>query len=266
MILARQVSKTYANGTLALDGVSLSVAAGEMVAILGPSGAGKTTFLKLLNGTLRPTSGSLEVLDTPLNDINGKGLRQLRRAIAYIPQSTHVVPRLSVLHNVLMGELGVMGTLTSLRQLFYPSRGSLKRVVEALTQVGLQEKAFERGERLSGGEQQRVALARALLQKPRVIVADEPIASLDIVSARQALVMLRGLSAERGTTVVVSLHQVGFALEHAPRIVGLAQGRVVFDGPPTGLDVGAIYPPQEETVGSAAASRPGIGTGGQTAS
>ena len=246
MIRAEGLCKEYSNGVQALQELNLSIQQGEVVGILGPNGAGKTTFLRLLNGTLRPTSGQLEVLGHTISTLNGRELRELRRRVAFIPQSHHVVPRLSTIHNVLIGRLGRLPTLRSLINLVHLSKSELRRAYWALELVDLADKAQELADTLSGGQQQRVAIARALIQDPDIILADEPVASLDIATAKDILDLLIRLNLTQGKTVVVSLHQVHLALEYCPRIVGLSKGRLSYDGPPHGLKETDLYQQEED--------------------
>ncbi|MBI4299277.1 MAG: phosphonate ABC transporter ATP-binding protein [Chloroflexi bacterium] len=246
MIQAEGLSKEFANGVQALQQLRLSIREGEMAALLGPSGAGKTTLLRLLNGALRPTSGQLAVLGHDISTLNGRDLRELRRRVAFIPQSFHVVPRLSTIHNVLMGRLGQLPTIPSLVNLIHPSKAELLRVFHALEAVDLVDKAEEPAEVLSGGQQQRVAIARALIQEPEIVLADEPVASVDIATATDVINMLLRLNSTQGMTVLVSLHQVHLALKHFPRIIGLSQGRLVYDGPPDELRTKDLYQQGED--------------------
>ena len=217
--------------TLALDGVDLSIHAGEFVVILGPSGAGKTTFLRTLNRLVEPTAGTVRINGRAVTGAPPPALRAARREVGMIFQQFNLVRRLSVLDNVLTGRLGYAPTLTSLIGRFPGRDRALAR--ECLDQVGLAHLAERRADTLSGGEQQRVAIARALAQAPAVILADEPTASLDPALTGTIMGALRRINAERGLTLVVSQHQLATALEYATRIVGFRAGRIVFDGRPT---------------------------------
>lgn len=241
MIKAENLVKYYPNGTLALKSFSVTVSPGEMVGLVGPSGAGKTTFLRMLNASLRPTSGELDVLGHSINQINGSHLRSLRHRLSYIPQNYYVLPVLSVLHNVLMGRLGHLSTIKSLLALVRIPQGELERAYEALAKVGLEDKAESRASELSGGQQQRAALARALVQDAEVIAADEPVASVDIATAEGIMQLLQKLNREEGKTIIVSLHQIDLAREFCPRLIGISSGRLVYDGPPPGLTKEMIY-------------------------
>ncbi|HWP35905.1 MAG TPA: phosphonate ABC transporter ATP-binding protein, partial [Thermodesulfobacteriota bacterium] len=218
------------DGVTALDRLDLKVAPGERVAIIGPSGAGKTTLFRLLNLTLAPDAGRIEIEGTDVGRLTERERRRLRARIGTIYQQQNLVGRLPVVHNVLAGELGRIGGLAALRRLVWP--GDVSRAVAALDAVGIAEKLTTRTDRLSGGQQQRVAIARLLLQDPAIILADEPVSSVDPALAEAIIGLLTRLAQERGKTLVVSLHSVGLALAHFPRIVGLRAGRVVFDLPP----------------------------------
>ena len=224
--------------TVALDGIDLSVRPGEFVVILGPSGAGKTTFLRALNRLVEPTAGTVRINDRAVTGAPSSELRIVRRQIGMIFQQFNLVRRLSVLDNVLTGRLGYVASLASLAGRFPERDRVLAR--ECLRQVGLAHLAERRADTLSGGEQQRVAIARALAQSPAVILADEPTASLDPALTDSIMGALRRINVERGLTLVVSQHQLATALEYATRIVGFRAGRVVFDGHPTDLTPPAV--------------------------
>jgi phosphonate transport system ATP-binding protein len=225
MIRIRSLTKQYGSNAV-LRGIDLDVAAGEFLVVLGPSGAGKSTLLRCINGLVTPTSGELMAAGFDATDT--RRVRQLRRNVAMIFQHHNVVPRLSVLKNVLTGGLGRCGTLASILQLF--SRQDVALAMECLRRVELEHKAGERTDSLSGGQRQRVGIARALAQRPQVILADEPVASLDPKTSRLVLQYLRTACRELGITVVCNLHQVDYAREFGDRIVGLAGGKLVFDG------------------------------------
>ena len=222
----------YPQGTVALSPVDLAIAPGSFTVLLGASGAGKSTLLRSLNGLVRPTEG--RVLDARGDDIaEARALRRHRRETGMIFQQHQLIGRVSVLGNVLMGRLGYH---TALRT-FFPFNESEKRLaLDALERVGLLDKALVRADQLSGGQQQRVGIARALVQKPRLILADEPVASLDPATAERVLSLLHGICRADGLTAVISLHQLDFARRFGERIIGLAAGHIVFDGPPERLD------------------------------
>jgi phosphonate transport system ATP-binding protein len=223
------VSKIYPNGTQALGNVSIDVPAGQFLVILGPSGAGKSTLMRCVNRLVEPTSGEILFENRQI----GGDLRVIRRQFGMVFQQFNLVKRLSVLTNVLTGRLGYRSVL---RSLIYSFPESDKRIgIECLARVNMEHKAFQRADTLSGGEQQRVAIARALAQQPKVILADEPVASLDPKIARQVLTYLRQVAKELGITVLCNLHQVDYAREFAERVVGMSRGSVVFDGPASQL-------------------------------
>lgn len=217
----------------ALDNLSLTVAAGAFVAVIGRSGAGKTTLLRTLTGFVRPSAGRLTVNGLDVAGARGAHLRRLRRETATIYQHFNLVERSSVLDNVLIGRLGYVGTLRSLLG-WFPERDR-RLAYETLCEFGLGDRATQRADKLSGGERQRVAIARALVQQPRLVLADEPAASLDVSLTRVVLETLRTLNREQGLTVVVNLHDLTLARAYADRILALREGRLVFDGSPASL-------------------------------
>jgi phosphonate transport system ATP-binding protein len=234
--------------TLAVDGVDLTVRAGEFVIVLGPSGSGKTTFLRSINRLVEPTAGTVRVAGRLVTGARPAALREARRGIGMIFQQFNLVRRASVLDNVLAGRLGHVPVLPSLAGRFPRRDRDLARA--CLAQVGLAHLADRRADTLSGGEQQRVAIARALAQAPAVILADEPTASLDPALTGSIMDILRRINVERGLTLVVSQHQLETALAYATRIVGFRHGRVRFDGPPA-----AVTPAVVETIYGKAETR-----------
>jgi phosphonate transport system ATP-binding protein len=228
-----KVSKTYVRGNLlALSDVSFEVGHGEFVVILGPSGAGKSTMLRCINRLAEPTGGQIFLRGVEITDAP-RSLRKARREIGMVFQQFNLVTRLSVMMNVLSGRLSYRSTW---RSLFYSfTREDRAIALECLEMVALGHKAFQRADTLSGGEQQRVAIARALAQRPKLILADEPVASLDPKIARQVLDYLKDVSQRLGISVICNLHQIDFAREYAERIIGLSQGKLIFDGPPSAL-------------------------------
>lgn len=250
MISIRNLRKSYGSNHV-LHGIDMDVKAGEFVVMLGLSGAGKSTLLRCMNGLNQPDSGQLQVGGIDLMRRHSR--RELARHVAMVFQHHNLVPRLSVRKNVLTGRLGQVGTLASVLQLFKQSDIALADA--CLQRVGLAHKADERTEALSGGQMQRVGIARALAQQPQVILADEPVASLDPKTARSVLQYLRDATRELGIAVVCNLHQVDYAREFGDRIVGLSQGRMVFDGAPAMLDeaaLNAIYSGEPQPAGHAA--------------
>ena len=212
---------------VALDGIDLDIRPGERVALVGPSGAGKTTLLGVCNATIRPTSGTVRVLDLDLAQSNARDVRSVRRRIGTVHQQLHLVGPLRVIHNVNAGHLGTWTRGRALRSLVRPVQ--VAQATEALASLGMAGKIDERTDRLSGGEQQRVALARVLVQDPELILADEPVASLDPARAEEVMHLLCDVVAGRARTLVVSLHDFDLARRRCDRLIGLRAGRVVFD-------------------------------------
>ncbi|SFU60892.1 phosphonate transport system ATP-binding protein [Polaromonas sp. YR568] len=237
MINIRNLSKRYGDFE-ALHHIDLSVSKGEFVVILGASGAGKSTLLRCINHLTEPTTGEIQV-DGVQSRGDRAGLRRVRRDVAMIFQHYNVVPRLSVLKNVLTGRLSAMPAVLSWFQMF--PQEDIKIARESLRRVGLEAKADVRTDTLSGGQKQRVGIARALAQRPKVILADEPVASLDPKTSRSVLSCLREASRESGITVICNLHQVDYALEFGERIIGVAGGRIVFEGRPDELTEEALH-------------------------
>ncbi|MBF4587748.1 MULTISPECIES: phosphonate ABC transporter ATP-binding protein [unclassified Curtobacterium] len=219
--------------TTALRDVSLTVRPGEVVVLLGLSGSGKSTLLRHVDALELPTSGTVRVGGTAVHDLSGRRLRELRRQVGFVFQQFELVPALTVLENVLTGALATLrGPRLGLWS--YPRRLRHRALVH-LDRVGLLDRAYQRADTLSGGQQQRVAIARALMQDPSVLLADEPVASLDPESSGQVMGLIREIAAERGLTVLCSLHQVDLALSWADRIIGLRHGEVVLDTRTEGL-------------------------------
>jgi phosphonate transport system ATP-binding protein len=237
-----KVRKVFGRRQVALEGIDLGIQRGERVALIGPSGAGKTTLFRLLNCTLRPTSGKLWINGEDIETLHGKRLRGTRRLIGTVYQQHNLVPRLRVIHNVLAGQLGRWSTLRSLSSLTKPR--DIELAHQALGQVGIPEKIFERTDELSGGQQQRVAIARVLVQDPEVILADEPVSSVDPTLASTIVRLLIDISESTRKTLVVSLHSVDLALAYFPRVIGIKDGTTVFDLSPNTISdemLGELY-------------------------
>lgn len=213
-----------------LSNINLQIWAGDRVALVGSSGAGKSTLISLLNGTLLPTIGEVWVLGRNLASLRSKSLRQVQRQIGTIYQQFHLVDNLRVIHNINAGHLGRWSLFKAAVSLISPLE--VEAAARALQQVGILEKLYERTDNLSGGQQQRVAIARVLVQNPTAILADEPIASLDPERSREIMQLLRQLSQDGGKTLVTSLHSFEAARRYYQRIIGLRQGRILFDAPP----------------------------------
>ncbi len=232
VIEVRDLDKRF-DRTLALEGVELTIDRGEIVVLLGLSGSGKSTLLRHLDGLETPTSGSVRVLGEEVPRLHGRRLRALRGRVGFVFQQFELVPSLTVLENVLTGSLArLRGPRLGLWS--YPRRLKLAALGH-LDRVGLLDRAYQRADTLSGGQQQRVAIARALMQEPEILLADEPVASLDPESSEQVMALIREIAMDAGLTVVCSLHQVDLALAWGDRIVGLRGGRLVLDTPTEGL-------------------------------
>jgi phosphonate transport system ATP-binding protein len=247
---AEAVEVTYPNGTRALQRTSLQFTQGEFTVLLGSSGAGKSTLLRCLNGLVRPSAGRV-VAPGVGNIADARALRQHRRQTGMVFQQHHLIGRQTVLDNVLTGRLGYHASWAT----WLPwSRAERALALAAIDRVGLVDRALDRADQLSGGQQQRVGVARALVQSPRILLADEPIASLDPATAERLLALMHGICKSDGLTAVISLHQLDFARQFADRIVGLHAGAVLFDGPPDALshDIAArLYgaPPPSRQAG-----------------
>lgn len=232
------LSKRFGPGPLALDQVTLNINEGEIVVLLGRSGSGKSTLLRHLDGLERPTTGNVVVLGRNVGQARERSLRSLRKRTGVIFQQFELVGPLTVLENALTGALGSLRG-PRLGIWMYPKK-LRERALAHLDRVGLLDKAYQRADTLSGGQQQRVAIARALMQEPEILLADEPVASLDPESSQQVMDLIREIAAERSLTVVCTLHQVDLALAWADRIVGLAHGSIVLDAPRESIDKARI--------------------------
>ncbi|MFN7127879.1 MAG: phosphonate ABC transporter ATP-binding protein [Brevundimonas sp.] len=237
LVLARDVSKTFGSRK-ALDGVSISVASGEMVALIGPSGSGKSTLLRSITGlqSIDPGQGTISVFgETVQKDGRVTGaVRKARGKLGMIFQQFNLVGRLSLFANVMLGALGRIPSWQGLLGLW--PQADKDRAMAALHRVGVSDYAGQRANTLSGGQQQRGAIARAIVQGAKAILADEPVASLDPVSARKVMELLVELNKRDGMGVIVTLHQVDYAIRYCDRVIALQGGKIVYDGPATGLD------------------------------
>ncbi|MBK5961653.1 phosphonate ABC transporter ATP-binding protein [Rhodoplanes elegans] len=231
------MTKRYRD-TTALDDVSFTVRPGELVALVGPSGAGKSTVFRCLTRLVTADAGHVDVLGTPIDALHGRALRDVRRKIGLIFQQFNLIGRLSALDNVLAGRLGHVATWRVATRLFPPADRQI--ALAALDRVGLLDKAYQRADSLSGGQQQRVAIARVLAQQSRVVLADEPVSSLDPSSAANVIGVLRDIAREHRIGVLCALHQVDFARDYADRIVALRGGRLVLDAPARDFDDAAF--------------------------
>ncbi len=228
MIKFNNVSKTYPNGVRALVDVNLEIKQGEFVAIIGLSGAGKSTLIRTINKMIDVTSGELLVNDVNVSQLEGKQLRKFRRKIGMVFQSFNLVNRTTVIKNVLASRVADMSLISSILGLY--SRQDKIKALEALDKVDILEKAYIRADQLSGGQQQRVALARTLAQDPEIILADEPVASLDPVMAAVVMEDFQRINQDMNITIIINIHHVDLALKYAQRIVGIQAGKIVFDG------------------------------------
>ena len=239
MLEVRNLGLVYPNGYEALKSVTLRAAGGELVAIVGRSGAGKSTLLRCINGLERPTSGSVVLDGVEVNALPRGDLRRLQGSIGFIWQEFNLVERLTVMNNVLTGRLAHAPAFGS--AFLHFDRCHREFAVRSLSRVNMLHRATQRADRLSGGEKQRVAIARALAQEPRLILADEPVASLDPELSEQVLADLASVARAEGVPTLINLHAVDLAKRYCDRVVGIAEGIVVFDGHPSALDDDAMH-------------------------
>lgn len=241
LLEVEKLIKSYPDGTTALHGIDFTVEPGEFVAVIGASGAGKSTLLRCINRLIVPSGGAVRFQGLNVTAAGGRQVRKLRREVGMIFQQFHLIPRVSVLTNVLHGRLGYAGLLGAFG--FYEKQDK-KLAAQLLDRVGLTDQMYKRADELSGGQQQRVGIARALAQRPKLILADEPIASLDPVNSESIMHYLFTICREEGIACLCNLHQVDVARTYATRIIGISRGRKVFDGLPGELTdeaVRAIY-------------------------
>ena len=234
MILFDHVSKVYPNGTVGLRDVDLTIRDGEFVAIIGRSGAGKSTLLRAVNRMHSITGGKLTVEGVDVSSLRGKELRRFRRGIGMVFQSFNLVTRTTVIRNVLSARVPDLPFWRVVLGAF--RREDKLAALEALDKVGILDKAYIRADQLSGGQQQRVALARTLAQDPKIILADEPVAALDPVTARQVMEDFVRINREMGISILLNIHHVELALEYASRVIGIRAGEIVYDGPASQVD------------------------------
>jgi phosphonate transport system ATP-binding protein len=251
------LAKRYATGDRALTDVSLALPAGQVLGLIGPSGAGKSTLIRCINRLVEPTAGRVLLGETAVTDLGRSGLRRARRRMGMIFQEYALVERLTVMENVLSGRLGYVPFWRSWLRRFPPA--DIARAFRLLDRVGLREQADKRADALSGGQRQRVGIARALAQEPEILLVDEPTASLDPKTSRQIMRLLREVCAERSLAAIVNIHDVALARQFMMRIVGLRDGRIVYDGAPEGLSpevLTAIYGEEDwSAAGEAGAGR-----------
>ena len=233
MLRLENLTKRYNTGDLALQGVDLEIPDGQVLALIGPSGAGKSTLIRCVNRLVEPTDGSATLNEENLTKLSSRALRRARRRMGMIFQEYALVERLTVMENVLSGRLGYVGFWRSYFRKF--PKDDVKEAFRLLDRVGLLEMADKRADELSGGQRQRVGICRALIQNPDLLLVDEPTASLDPKTSRQIMRLINELCAERGLTAIINIHDVLLAQMFSQRIVGLALGKVVYDGNPEGL-------------------------------
>jgi phosphonate transport system ATP-binding protein len=234
MLTLTGLSKRYDTGDLALSDISLEVPAGQVMALIGPSGAGKSTLIRCVNRLVEPTSGTVLLDGQDITRVRGAKLRQARRQIGMIFQNHALVERLSVMENVLSGRLAYTGFWRSFLRKFPPA--DVKQALNLLERVGLETMFDKRGDALSGGQKQRVGIARALVQNPKLLLVDEPTASLDPKTSRQIMRLICELCREQQLAAVINIHDVVLAQQFVDRVVGLRAGQLVYDGPPSGLN------------------------------
>ena len=242
MIQFDHVSKVYPNGTVGLDDVNLTIQDGEFVAIIGLSGAGKSTILRCINRMHDITKGELTVDGVDVDALKGKTLRRYRRKVGMIFQSFNLVSRSTAIKNVLTADVPDMNFFRVLFGIF--TKDQKMRALESLDKVGILDKAYTRCDQLSGGQQQRVALARTLNQNPKIILADEPVASLDPITAKQVMEDFVRINKEYNISILLNIHHVDLALKYCDRVIGVRAGEIVFDGPASTItqeQIDAVY-------------------------
>ena len=239
-IKTQEVKKTYSNTVQALKGVNVEIKEGEIISLIGSSGAGKTTFLRCLNGLIKPTEGIIEVNGRDITKLDGKALRKYQKKVGIIFQQFNLVKRLSVIKNVLIGSLiNKEGKEFFKALLGVFDEGEKEKAFYYLDKVGILDQVWKRVDQLSGGQKQRVGIAKTLLQSPDLILADEPIASLDPYSSISVMENLQQINKEFGTTIIMNMHYLDYAKKYSTRILGLKHGKLVFDGTPEDLNENA---------------------------
>jgi phosphonate transport system ATP-binding protein len=233
----RNITRRFGD-RIAVNAVNVEIPQGQMVGIIGRSGAGKSTLLRMINRLQEPSSGSIHFGGAEVSSLKGAALRNWQRDCAMIFQQFNLVPRLDVLTNVMLGRLNHRSTVMSLLNIF--SDDERLAAIAALERLGIEQTAMQRAGTLSGGQQQRVAIARALMQSPKMLLADEPIASLDPLNAKIVMDALRDINEREGITVITNLHTLDTARSYCERIIGMAHGSVVFDGTPAELTAAAV--------------------------
>ncbi|WMM24823.1 phosphonate ABC transporter ATP-binding protein [Tissierella sp. MB52-C2] len=228
MLRLEHITVSYDRKILAVDDISLEVGQGEFVGIIGSSGSGKSSILKSINLLVKPVRGKIYIDDVDIMSLKNPQLRAVRREIGFVFQDHNLIDRSSVLDNVLVGRLGYKSSLHSMFGIFTDK--DYKRAEKALIQVGLSEKIFERSDQLSGGQKQRVAIAKTLCQSPKIILADEPVASLDVSTSQNIMNYFKTINEKKNITILINLHDVNLAKKYCKRIVALKRGKLLFDG------------------------------------
>lgn len=261
MLQIDSLRKVYDSGDIAIDGVSLDVSGNEIVAIIGPSGAGKSTLVRCLNRLVEPTSGTVRLDGTEITALPEKQLPEIRRDMGMIFQEYNLIERLTVMENVLSGRLGYLSSWRAFRRDF--PQEDVDRAFEILARVGLSGFENNRADELSGGQRQRVGIARAIIQDPKIMLVDEPTSSLDPETSRDVMDLLTEIARDEGVPVLINIHEVDLAVDYADRIIGLANGQVVFDGPASDLDEGiedTIYREGDQSTRGSSDSSAGAAT------
>lgn len=233
MLSVEGLEKTYQTGDKALRGVSLEVTGSQIVSMIGPSGAGKSTFIRCVNRLVEPSAGTVWLDDVEVTALPKNDLREVRRDMGMIFQEFNLVERLTVMENVLSGRLGYVGNWSAFRRKFPPQ--DIERAYEVLERVGLEGLENDRADELSGGQRQRVGIARAVIQRPKILLVDEPTSSLDPETSRAVMDLLTDIAKEDDIPVLINIHQVSLAEEYTELIVGLRDGEIVFEGSPSDL-------------------------------
>jgi phosphonate transport system ATP-binding protein len=238
MLKLENVSVLYDGKVLAVDNVSLEIQQGEFIGVIGSSGSGKSSLLKTINLLVKPSKGKIYLDQVDITKLNNSELKSIRRNIGFIFQDYNLIDRSTVIDNVLIGRLGYKSSFKSILGLF--SDDDYDRAAIALRQVGLTEKMFQRADELSGGQKQRVAIAKTLCQRPKIILADEPVSSLDIASARVIMEYFKKVNEKKNMTIMINLHDVTLAKKYCERIIALKDGKIVYDGSAGDLSHGIL--------------------------
>lgn len=228
MLKLENVSVIYNKELLAIDGINLEVEQGEFIGVIGSSGGGKSTLLKAINLLVKPSKGKVYLGDREITNLSKKELRLIRREIGFVFQDYNLIDRSTVIENVLIGRLGYKSSFKSIFGIF--SEDDYKRAQKALGHVGLEDKMFQRADNLSGGQKQRVAIAKTLCQRPKIILADEPVASLDVATSQNVMEYFKKVNEKKNMTIIINLHDVNLAKKYCDRIIALKTGKLIFDG------------------------------------